>query len=312
MIFLTLLVLLFILVFIRLLFQAVQEGFVDATQPTAPLDPTFVNSYKKFATFYNRFLANWEKAITTAASTEVEQDPLASPTDTSNATPPTISRAQQNAYITALSKKLNTTLPYIRDPLPATPDNTPLSQLMMVVPKNPEEYQAAFDWMNGQMRTSQQNLNQALQGIPFPIESFQNKCGTVSQCLVNDSDFISKVRDKINASDMQETTKKRKQFQDELLQRINKFNGNTILLQSAKANEDLFQQADTTRKQAESGELFNKISIQDPTDVVLSKMPAGLSIAQLEQQSPKDYSELKSNKQILSLVNLIQQIKRSL
>jgi hypothetical protein len=316
MIFIVLLLLLFIIVCIHLLSRN-KEGFQDAASSTTltesnPLfDKNMVDTYQSFSSFYNPFMINWEKAIITAASQEVQRPPLQSPDEAPSGTPPTISRNEQNAYIAKLSEQLKKPLPPITDPLPASTslNLSSLPMLMNTIPKDTAPYQHALDWMNNQLGTAQDNLKKALKGIPFNIETFQSQCGNVSQCLLNNQEFITKVGDEVCSS---ERNKGKKQL-EELVRRMNAFITNKSLLQANERNKELVKGAEKVKNDAESGELYKQVQIQDRSVYTAPMTADDLALSNLEKTNPEKYNELKTNyRQWFDLKSLMQQLSRSI
>lgn len=320
MILLCLLFLLFLLVLLFLLapIQPAMEAFEDA-----PLPPTLLDSYHQFVDFYNPFLVNWEKSITTALSLEVQQAPQPNPDNpVPPSSPPPVTRIQMNEYIGRLSDKLKQPLPPVADPLPKDIDNASLSSVLPLVPSDMTPYQNALTWMNQQMRDSQANLAGALQGVPptssaATIEGFDAAaptCQEISQCLSNNPQFIAQVSQQVAQDQAQQQKKSAEDQQKELLQRIMPFLQNTSLSQSASTNQDLVKQLGTIQQQAQSGELYNQLNLPDKEPDIPTVFPAGaLSLSAMQQQNPQQYNQLKDNyKQWVDVKQLIEQINRSL
>lgn len=316
MILLCLLFLLFLIVLLSLL-ASITEGFDD----NAPLPPTLLDSYHQFVDFYNPFLVNWEKSITTALSLEVQQAPQTDPDSPSPpSSPPPVTRIQQNEYIGRLSDKLKQPLPSITDALPKDIDNASLSSVLPLVPTDMTPYQNALAWMNQQMRDSQANLAGALQGIPpttTTVEGFDAAaptCQEISQCLSNNPQFIAQVSQQVAQDQAQQQQKSAEDQQKELLQRITPFLQNASLSQSASTNQDLANQLNNVQQQAQSGELYNQLNLPDKEPDVPTVFPAGaLSLSTMQQQNPQQYNQLKDNyKQWFDVKQLIEQINKSL
>jgi hypothetical protein len=311
MILVILLVLLFILVMIRLVSNKI-EGFENTA--VEPLKKNVVDTYKRFTEFYNPFLSSWEKAIVSSASLDIPREPLESPDQKPSGTPPTISRDQQNAYITKLSQQLKKPLPPITDPLPPSTsiNMNMLPELLQRIPKDPTPYQNALSWMNDQLRSAQDNLKKALQGVPFNIESFEDKCNGTSQCLINNEEFIRKVGDQVCSSEKRKQEQDRNQQQEELLKRMNAFITNTTLMKSLQDNQALVKQAEKVKQQAESGELYKQVKISEPSVQLPPLLPEDLALSKLQQTNPQEYNNLKDNyKPWFNLKTLTEQINRS-
>jgi hypothetical protein len=309
----TILLILLILVFLMVILSIscpVMEPFQNASSSWNPVLQTM---YDPFVRFYNGFLVNWEKAITTAVSQEVEQQPLTSPTDTSNRTAPTVSRIQQNQYITKLSQQLNVPLPFITDALPSSIEPSSVSTILSILPNETRPFHEALQWMNTQLVVSQEQVGEALKGIPVTMEAFQNQCGDVSQCLLQNQDFINKVREEVYASGKQKEEETQKKQEDELIKRLSMFQKDTKLQQQYQSNLELVQQADTLKSQAESGEILKQVEVPD-RPVAIGPMPkGGLALSEMEQKNPEQYNQLKQNNpSMFQLKQLLEQINRSL
>uniref|UniRef100_A0A6C0KPT6 Uncharacterized protein n=1 Tax=viral metagenome TaxID=1070528 RepID=A0A6C0KPT6_9ZZZZ len=303
MLLLLLLLFVFLLTILYIGYQK-KEGFENE-----PLDSAFLQTYQSFAAFYNSFLTTWEKAIVTSVSLDVSREPLQSPTQTPSGTPPTVSRLEQNNYISKLSNQLNMPLPFMTDPLPSSVDRMSIPTLLKIIPTNTTPYQNAFDWMNKQLQLSQQNLSSSLHGMPPTMESFVNSCGDVSQCILNDPVLISKVSDEINSKDSQ----KEQQQQNELVNRMNAFTKNSELQQAAKTNQVFVQQSEEIKKQAESGELYKKVNVSDRAVPVAPMPSGGLDLSIMKQSDPQQYNQLKDNySKLFSLKQTLEQVNQNI
>lgn len=316
MLLLILLILLFLLVVLSL---STIEGF-----DTGSLPPNIVDAYQRFVDFYNPFLVNWEKALTTAVSMEIPQAPQADPaTPSSPSTPPPITRLQMNDYVNRLSDKLNQSLPSLTDPLPKDIDGTSLPAILPQIPTDMTPYQNALTWMNQQMRDSQQSLAGALQGVPptpmttaTTVEGFDataSTCQEMTKCLANPT-FIAQVTQQVAQEQEEQQKKSAEDQQKELLNRITPFLQNTSLSQTSTVNQDLVKQLGTVQQQAQSGELYQQISLPDKEpDLPVTIPTGGMALSKMEQTNPQQYNQLKDNyKQWFDMKQLIEQINRSL
>jgi hypothetical protein len=316
MILIILLSLLFILVIIHLCSKQI-EGFADSSQTTSqtpPLDNAFMNKYKSYSRFYDSFMKTWEKAIISSASLDIPREPLESPDQTPSGTPPTISRSDQQAYIKKLSEELKKPLPPTTDPLPSSTsiNVSSLPDLMNRIPKDITPFQHALNWMNGNLQSSQDNLKKALQGIPFNIESFEDKCNGTSQCLLNNQEFIKKVGDQVCSSERKNQEQTIKDQQNELLQRMNSALNNQPLINSLQTNQILVSEAEKVKQQAESGELYKQVNIPDISIQFSPLAPGDLTLSNMEKTNPQEYNNLKDNyKPWFNMKSLIEQINRS-
>lgn len=315
MILLWLLLLLFLLVLLSIYTRTAfnLESFENQALPV-----NVTRAYQQFVNFYNPFLVNWEKALTTAVSLEVPQAPQADPDSAPPPSPPPpITRNQMNVYVNRLSTQLGQPLPFVTDPLPKDIDNVTLSSILPQIPQDMTPYQNALTWMNEQMRTSQQNLAGALQGVPPTIEGFDANaptCQEVSQCLSNNPEFIAQLSQKVAQEQEEQQKKSAEDTQKELLNRITPFLQNASLTQAVTANQDLASQLGTVQQQAESGELYQQINLPDKEPDIPVTLPSGsFALSTMEQTNPQQYNQLKTNnKQWFDLKQLMEQINRSL
>ena len=291
------------------------EGF-DTDPPS--LSPTVVAAYQRFVDFYNPFLVNWEKALTTAVSLEI---PVAPQDDPDNPPPPSppppITRLQHNEYVGRLSDKLNQPLPFVTDPLPREITPSRPSAILPQIPTDMTPYQNATTWMNEQMRTSQDSLALALQGTPPVVEGFDATdptCQELSQCIANNPTFIAQVSQQVQESQEQQQKQSAEDQQQELLKRIAPFLENTPLSQASATNQDLAKQLTQVQQQAQSGELYQQINLPDKEPDTPVTLPQGaLALSTIQQTNPQQYNQLKDNyKQWFDVKQLIEQINRSL
>lgn len=311
------LLLFFLLVVLRLFAESIQqtEGFENGALPS-----TLQESYQRFVEFYNPFLVNWEKALTTAVSQEIPVAPQADPANpTPPSPPPPITRIQMNEYVNRLSDKLQKPLPQLTDPLPKEINTASLSMVLSQLPKNTTPYENALQWMNQQMKDAQQNLAGALQGVPpIPaVEGFDANaptCQEVSQCLANNPEFIAQVTQQVAQEQDAQKKQSAEEQQKELLQRITPFLENASLTQEGATNQELAKQLGGVQQQAESGELYSKINLPDKEpDAPLTIPAGGLVMADMQKTNPQQYNQLKDNyKQWFDVKQLIEQINRNL
>jgi hypothetical protein len=313
MILIILLLLLFILVIIHLL-SIGTEGFVDSLQKSDGLNSAFIDKYKSYSQFYDTFMKTWEKAIISSASLDIPRQPLESPDQVPSGTPPTISRAEQQIYIKKLSEQLKKSLPPITDPLPSSSSITisSLPELMTTIPKDSISFQNALNWMNSNLQSAQQNLKSALQGIPFNIESFEDKCNGTSECLLNNQEFIKKVGDEVCSSERKKQQESIKDQQRELMERMNAVLQNQSLISSLQTNQQLVKEADRIKQQAESGELYKQVNIPDKSVQLSPLAPGDLTLSRMQETNPQEYNNLKDNyKTWFNTKSLLEQINRS-
>jgi hypothetical protein len=298
---LVLLCLLFILIVLRLFSSKNIEGFQSA-------DNSVLTQYNNFLGFYNGFCANWQQAITSSVASEIPQQPLSSPSQSSSSTVPTISTEQMNQYIVELSQQLSQSLPPICTTLPTTLTTYSLPQIIALIPSDIQPYINALNWMNQQMAKSHSNLGKALQGQP--IESFQDSgsdsnplCNDISACLANNPGLASQI-----------TQQSQQQLEQQLSTAIQPFLSNSQLSQAYELNQQLIQKSQDIQNQAQSGELINQVNVPGGNTVASYTIPeGGNNLQQLSQNNPQRYNELKQNySQWFQVKSLLEQINSAL
>jgi hypothetical protein len=277
----------------------VEEGFVVQT-----LQPETVRMYKEFVSFFNPFLANWEKAITTAVGLE-----RPAPTESSES-PPVPTRAELNQYITLLSQKLDANLPLLRDPLPEELTPSFLVEFSELLSAS-YEYQRAIDWMNQKIKESHAELDKTMKGEGFHVEGFspsEQTCADVVECIEKNPQLLERLAKAQN----QQAEKKSASQQDVLIQQMGQILGNGGISSALSQNTSLLAKSDKIQNQASSGELLPAPSKEDPSPPVI--LPDGANkLDELKKKNPAQYSELKKNNtQLVEMKNLFDQINRSL
>lgn len=314
MILLVLLILLLIILILRLL--VVKEGFENDSIP-----PDVKQNYQKFLDFYNPFSINWQKAITTSIATEIQQQPLTSPSQVatltdSNQTIPPPSELEFNTYVAKLSQQLNQSLPPMSKQLPQQLDRDSLSDLIKSLPNDSKSYENALNWMNTNLDKSHANLNIALQGgriEPFEVQD-QTQCPDISNCILNNPTVLNQI-----AEAQQNLAKKKDkeslQQQLDLLQtKLNMFTLNKPLYQAVNTNTELVKKSEDIQRQAESGELINQVNVPDGNTVTKYEKPPGANaLAEMKQSDPQKYNDYKKNySQWFAVKSLLEQINNNL
>ena len=184
---------------------------------------------------------------------------------------------------------------------------------MNQIPKDAAPYQHALDWMNNNLQTAQNNLQKALKGIPFAIETFQTKCDGVSQCLLDNQDFITKVGDEVCSTEKRRQQQEIQEQQKELIKRMNGFLQNKQLGMAFQTNDQLVKGAEKVKEQAESGEIYKQVQVEDRPTYTAPMLPGDQALSQLQKSNPQQYNQLKTNyAQWFNLKGLIEQINRSI
>ena len=235
-------------------FNDVYEGFVPVELQA---------KYQKFATFYNAFLASWEKAVTTSWSTRIE------PPENPKANAPTPTRTELNQEIAALSREAGKAFPPITDALPDTMES--VVTVDGKVPSNPMPYLNALRWVNAKMEQSKRDMEDALKGKSGFQDFFENPmCGQMAQC-------------------QQEAEKKQTVS---LGARLDAFNNNGELQRALQTNQQLMEDAKKIQNQAQSGQLLNDLNLPPEPGTTFKKL-AGADA--LSTMSAEKNAELKAN-----------------
>jgi len=309
-----LVLLLIILVILVLRLFVVKEGFENA-EDKLPSD--LVQNYTKFLDFYNPFSDNWTKAITTSIATEIQQQPLTSPSQAaalanSTQTIPAPSEAEFNEYVAKLSQQLNQPLPPMPKQLPQQLDRANLSDLIKTLPNDSKPYQNALDWMNTNLDKSHANLNVALQG--GKIEGFEDQCPDISNCILNNPAVLNQIAEaELNLSKKKNKESLQKEI-DQLQTKLNKFTLNQELNTAVNTNKDLVKKSEEIQRQAQSGELINQVNVPGGNTVTKYEKPAGANaLAEMKQSDPQKYNDYKQNySQWFAVKSLIEQINNNL
>lgn len=249
-------------------FNDVYEGFTVPAELQA--------KYQKFATFYNAFLASWEKTVTTSWSTRIEPPPLSKDKPLA----PTPTRTELNQEIAALSREAGKAFPPITDALPDTMES--VVTIDGKVPSSPTPYLNALRWVNAKMEQSKRDMEDALKGQsgfqdffegfePKSFEGFENPmCGQMAQC-------------------QQEAERKQTVS---LGARLDAFNNNGELQRALQTNQQLMEDAKKIQNQAQSGQLLNNLNLPPEPGTTFKKL-AGADA--LSTMSPEKNAELKAN-----------------
>jgi len=287
-----LIVFLFVLLVVHLYFTT-NEGFFTEE---VPMDPETKEKYMKFVQFYNPFMANWEKAIVTSISLRAPAPaPLTSPSqmhDSSDRKPKQPSHTEMNLFIQELSQKEGRAFPPITDPFPDQTNILPTN-----LPEDPSLFQNALDWMNQQMVSAQQSLQDTSN------EPFAN-CQEVSQCIANDPAAM----DSIAAAQQKRQEKQQETQRQKAKTMLDKFNMNPALTTSMRKNVELAQQSEETQNKAQSGQLLQEMNFpdNDPVSFPMKKPANADKLKHLKQSDPAQYQAYEKNDS--SMFNL----KRSL
>jgi hypothetical protein len=301
---LVLFTLLIILIFLFHYTAAVKEGFQDI-----PLDASTIQAYNSFLNFYNPFCANWKKAIQTSVATEIPQQPLTDPSQVSSGSAPTISDDEMNAYIYKMAQDSSTPFPPICTQFPDQINSSNIMQIMQMMPKDAQPYINALTWMNVNLEKAHGNLGNALQGQR--VESFEDMCQDLTQCLANNPQLAQQLAQNIN----QQQQLQQQEEEQALVGAINPFIVNPGLQQLLQQNQDLVQKSQDIQNQAQSGELLNQMNLpaEQSTWGQPQMPPGGDKLKQMQNSDPARYNELKQNYGLwFNVKSLIEQINSNL
>ncbi len=294
------LIIVFIILIIRLFIT--KEGFENIT-----LQPDFIDKYNLFIKFYNPFIINWEEAIITAISTNIKQQP--SLNQNTNNSPPKPTKQEINQYIQDLSQKIGKPLPQITEQLPEQINSESIINISKTIPSDSNKYFNALQWMNSQLISSQNNLDSALKGNTFKIEGFDNQyCTNLETCFDEHPELIDKLLDAQNNRKLHNINI----IQKEMGINMDKFNNNQQLQNELKSNIELIKKSKEIRRQAENGELLNKINISDKSSSYSIPL-GGNKLEEMKINDPTKYNKLKTNySKLFSMKELMEQINNNL
>ena len=239
------------------------DGFED-------VNPVVQEKYKKFVAFYNPFQDNWKKAIVSSSASEVEIQPLTSPSQTSNADAPTFSSSELNAQVEGLARKLNQPLAYITEPLPPMLDMAAIKSIQLT----PEPYINALRWMNGKLEEAQANMASAMQGKN--PEGFADMCEQIDQCNQQQQGRL-----------LQQQKQLGNQF-DQILM-------NPSLQQAWKQNRILVAAADKIKGQAQSGDLLNQLNLPSEPKIKYTLPKGSNKWKDMKENDPEKAKEYEKN-----------------
>jgi hypothetical protein len=299
---LILLVLLLILVILKISVIR-EEGFEDS----GGLSKNAIDEYTKFSKYYNWFMTTWEKAIMSAFVSALPQTPLDNPDQVTAEGAPKPSQNDMNLYIVELAKQIGDPLPPVTVLFPEKINATTLPEVIKMIPDDSKLYINALEWMNEQLEKSQKDLGSALQGGPIqrPVEKFQNKCDDISNCLMNNPEFLSKLAEAQKKSGQDQI----RQYEQLMIARIAKFFSNNKLNSITQKSLVLLKKAEDIQKKAESGQLVNDINIPGGR----SKAKYDTSGKKLSDMSVDERKKLqKDSAQWYAIKGLIDQINATL
>jgi hypothetical protein len=239
------------------------DGFED-------VDPVVQEKYKKFVAFYNPFQVNWKKAVISSAASEVEIQPLTSPSQTSNADAPTFSSSELNARVEEIARKINQPLAYLTEPLPPMLDMSMIKTIQLT----PEPYLNAMKWMNGKMEESQANMASALQGKK--PEGFADMCEQIDQCT-------------------QQQQGRLLQQQKQLGNQFDQITMNPSLQQAWKQNRILVAASEKIKGQAQSGDLLNQLNLPAEPKIKYTLPKGSDKWAKMKENDPEKAKEYEKN-----------------
>jgi hypothetical protein len=301
----------FILLCIVVWIHYVTEPFTDASSAksvTPSLDQSLIDNYHVYVTtFYNPFMTNWKKAIISSASSEITQQPLTDPSQTSSATPPIPKDTELNSYIMNMSQQMGKPFPPVTETLPDAIDLGSYPSIAPKIPMDPAPYINALIWMNQKLEESHAELESALKGESFTnLEGFSNQqCQDLSTCFQENPELIQQLSAALALQQQQQ--------QMQLAGKLKKFASNSELKQKMAMNAQLFAKSQQIQNQAQSGELMNQLQLpEEPT--IKYTLPEGAdALDQLKKNDPARYQSAKNTApSMFSLKTMFDQINRNL
>jgi hypothetical protein len=290
-----LLVLLFILIILRLF--VVKEGF--------ELNKQTVDSYNKYIAFYNPFMVNWKKAITSAIAMNIEQKPLEEPTELSSSTTKAPSQEEMNSYISKMSKDIGKSLPPVTDPIPDDIDYNTLVERIPLIKSDPSAYINALEWMNGHLQESQDKLKDALKG---KIEHFEDKCPDISACIANNPELIKKIAEAQKENEQKDIIL----TEESLSSKVASFFSEPLLTSSQK-NELLVANAKQIQNDAQSGKMLDKLDLPAEDEISFEIPKGGDTLSKMKNSDPDKYNKMQeSNSMWFSIKQLLEEINNGL
>ena len=287
--------LLFILIILRLF--AVKEGF--------ELNKQTVDSYNKYIAFYNPFMVNWKKAITSAIAMNIEQKPLEEPTDSSSSTTKAPSQEEMNSYISKMSKDIGKSLPPVTDPIPDDIDYNTLVERIPLIKSDPSAYVNALEWMNGHLQESQDKLKDALKG---KIEPFEDKCPDISACIANNPELIKKIAEAQKENEQKDVML----TEESLSSKVASFFSEPLLT-SAQKNELLVANAKQIQNDAQSGKMLDKLDLPAEDEISFEIPKGGDTLSKMKNSDPDKYNKMQeSNSMWFSIKQLLEEINNGL
>lgn len=292
------------------------EGFEDQA-----INPDMEKKYQQFIAFYNPFLVNWEKAIVTSIGLDTSVKPLTNPGDTSTATLQTPSRAEMNAYIVKLGKKLNMQLPLLTDPLPDTLTPAVLSNVTQNISMDPEIYKRALDMMvKGQeeAHAKLEKMKKSPEGFdtmnPYWNTEGFDSCQEYKKCMT-DPDVVNAIA-RAQAQQQSQLQQQQQQEQKKVFElNLDKINSDKMLQSLNNKNNEFLQKAKEIEDKAKNGTLLNEFNLSN-NDTSLDHFikPKGLlDLERLKKYNPSQYAEYeKKNAQIMSVAGLLNSISDTL
>jgi hypothetical protein len=274
------------------------------------------NKYSNFLVSYTEFCKNWQKAIESSVALNTPQEPLTSPSqiNTSNVQPQ-ISVADMNNFIAELSQKSSKSYPNICTQLPTEITIENIEEVIKELPQSSEQYINALNWMNEQMSKSHSNLDVALKGGKR-VEGFNVKqngtesCENVMSCVENNPEIADEISKKIDEKNKESILNQ----ENKLNRLLNLFLENNDFVKGLDENKSLVKKSEDIQKQAQSGELINRINIPDTKQRQPYVIPeGGNKLTEMKENNPDQYNNLKQNySNWFSLKQLIEQINSNL
>jgi hypothetical protein len=288
------------------------EGFEDV-----PINPNVEKKYKQFASFYNSFLVDWEKAIVTSIGLDTPVKELTSPDAISSATFKAPTQNEMNQYIKKLEKTLNKPFPLMTNSLPDTLTPKMMADMAKNTLLDPTPYQNAVQLMVKYQEDAQNEMEKAKQSPegfddmnPFwMMETFEN-CDQYKKCMTD-----PEVMDAVARAQAERQAQEQQKNQNEVEKRLDRINGDKSLQLLTAKNKEYMKKAQEIQDKANSGTLLNDFKLSN-NDTSLDHFikPKGISnLANMKKNNPGQYKTYeKNNSQMMALAGLNNSISNTL
>lgn len=276
--------------------------------------------YTRFYNFYTTFYNQWNKALISAVSANISQEPLKSPSDITSATSPQPSIVDLEQYVEQLKQTTSKIYPSVT-PIPFSPTPINLRVIDQNLPTDPTPYKNAMEWMSENLQKSQATLQSSLakmkEGFKSPLnphaskqlkeafEGAQTACQKIQECV---SSGIANGTIILPQQPQQEpiTPEQQATLETDISNKLQVFLTPDLLNQSTTVTQQ-FQQADKVKEEAQNGSLTGT-SDGDIQENIASKQLAVKSVQPIQMNSSVSPNTASLIKPFVSIANLTNQI----